>query len=335
MATYQAGDERRKRGWSFETGEQDSVKKSRSVSQCLPDNGRHGELFLDCPDQGELAAMLRNENLTLQDVIRSMLLLQTSLSQSFNSKLHRLESNLARKFDDRLNGVDEHLIQVGSNIEQLKGDLANTDSELADVKRKVTTLEGTVQDRPSPPSQLGLNIVLHNLPETNNENIDNKVNNVLKEGIKLQNITVESAKRKKSYKRNAPGIVVAKLKNAEDKKQVMLNKKKLADSRVYNEVSISHDKPLQQRVQEANLRTLAAAVGENKLIVKGSRILQRRNYKSARTTSPSRHSEQETGNQAPSTSQRPNQPQTRKSGHRTRAASPPSAAASNSKNTYY
>ena len=126
-----------------------------------------------------------------------MLRLQTSLSQSFNAKLHRLESNLARKFGDRLNGVDEHLIQVGSNIEQLEGDLANTDSELADVKRKVITLEGNGHDRPSPRNQLGLNIVLHNLSETNNENIDKKVNNVLKEGVTLQNINVESAERKK------------------------------------------------------------------------------------------------------------------------------------------
>ena len=111
-------------------------------------------------------------------------------------KLHCLESNLASKFDERLNGVGEHLILVGSNIEQLKGDLANTDSELAYLKRKATTLERTVQDRPSPPNQLWLNIILRNLLETNNENIDGKVNNiVLKEGIKLQNITVQSAER--------------------------------------------------------------------------------------------------------------------------------------------
>ena len=38
-------------------------------------------------------------------------------------------------------GFNKHLIHVGSNIEQLRGVLASTDSELADLERKVTTLQ--------------------------------------------------------------------------------------------------------------------------------------------------------------------------------------------------
>ena len=71
-------------------------------------------------------------------------------------------------------------------------------------KTMVTTLEGTVQDRPSPRIQLGLNIALHNLPETNNEIIDNKENNVLKEGIKLQNITVYESTERKNHIKGMP-----------------------------------------------------------------------------------------------------------------------------------
>ena len=185
------------------------------------------------------------------------------------------------KYDDKLARVDERINQTEAAVEKLQNELHSASGGLDELKSKVAAAEQSINaqmSNSSLPNQL--NIVLHRLPNTNNENIVTKVNNVLKEGLKLRNVSVETAERKKSYKQSVPGVVVATLRSAEDKKAVMVNKRKLAASLIYKEVIITHDKSHQQRIQEANLRTLAAVIGDNKLAVKGSRLVRGTNENS-------------------------------------------------------
>ena len=65
--------------------------------------------FLDCPEQGELAAMLRNEwsHPTGRNSLNAEHCYKLPCLSPLMQKLHCLESNLASKFDERLNGVDE------------------------------------------------------------------------------------------------------------------------------------------------------------------------------------------------------------------------------------
>ena len=99
-----------------------------------------------------------------------------------------------------------------------------------------------------------LNVVIRNLPERHEENIKSEVNGLIKDGLKLRDIAVESAERKPSAVDSRSGIVIAKLKNKEDKLAVMKNKSKLKDSRRYQNVFVEHDLPKHQRVLNANIR---------------------------------------------------------------------------------
>jgi hypothetical protein len=114
------------------------------------------------------------------------------------------------------------------------------------------------------------NIVIRNLPETHGENVLNKVNYLIRDGLRL-NLSVSSAERKKSYKDGLSGIIVAQLGTTENKRKVMDNKAKLQSSKMYSKIFIDHDKTKEQRDNEANFRELAKAVGS--LRVKGNNVV--------------------------------------------------------------
>lgn len=81
-----------------------------------------------------------------------------------------------------------------------------------------------------------INVVIRNLPERENENVKNEVNGMIKDGLKLRDLDIESAVRKISSTETRSGIVIAKLKSKEDKQTIMKNKSKLKDSRKYENV---------------------------------------------------------------------------------------------------
>jgi len=113
---------------------------------------------------------------------------------------------------------------------------------------------------------IALNVVIQGLPEQNNENTLLKVNKMLKDGLKVL-VECDSAVRKK-------GLIVAHFKCHEDKRRVMLQKKKLYESRQYNKVFINHDQPLVVRQMANNFRTVLGALQQHGLVVRGSRVLR-------------------------------------------------------------
>ena len=126
------------------------------------------------------------------------------------------------------------------------------------------------------PKSLTLNVVITGIKQTPNENIVDKVNSVIKDGVK-ESIAVVSAIRKESRKEGKDGVVIATFASNEDKQKVMSSKKKLAKSNQYKHVSIFHDRPYEQRVQNANMRALVDLVGKDKVAMKGDRIVRVKN----------------------------------------------------------
>lgn len=53
-------------------------------------------------------------------------------------------------------------------------------------------------------NDIDLNIVIYQLPESNNENIANKVDGLQEEGMALRSVTVERAERKQSRNERYP-----------------------------------------------------------------------------------------------------------------------------------
>lgn len=119
-----------------------------------------------------------------------------------------------------------------------------------------------------------LKFVIHKLPETENENLLSKVTNLLCDGMGVESVTVEQAERKTSRRQGVSGLVIVKCRSAEDKTTIFKNKRKLNSSTNYKTVTVDHDKPYTQRIQESNLRTIAAAIGKDKVFVRGNRVVK-------------------------------------------------------------
>lgn len=115
------------------------------------------------------------------------------------------------------------------------------------------------------------NVIIRNLPESRSENVMNKVHKLLRDGLRL-NLSVAAAERKHAFK-GGNGLVIVTLKSKDEKQRLMDCKSKLQTSKIYNRVFIDHDKSKQKRDNEANLRAIVKAVGNNQLQVRGSRIL--------------------------------------------------------------
>ena len=85
------------------------------------------------------------------------------------------------------------------------------------------------------------NIENRYLPVSENERVVNKVNDMLRDGLKIRDVTVATAVRKGSGRENRPGVVIATCKSVDDKKKIMSNKRALKDSRHYEKVYLDHD----------------------------------------------------------------------------------------------
>ena len=106
--------------------------------------------------------------------------------------------------------------------EDIYRDIENLDTQVKDLSTERTTL---VQE-----DDIALRIVLRNVPETRNENVIDTVNGIMRDGLRLRDVSVKKAERKQSDSQNsgrskAP-VIVATLKSREDKQAVMNNKKK-------------------------------------------------------------------------------------------------------------
>ena len=97
--------------------------------------------------------------------------------------------------------------------------------------------------------------MIRNLPESQSENVTEKVNSFVRDGLKLHT-SVATTERKKARNPDENGVVVAKCKNSEDKSKIMKEKSSLKDSRRYNNVFIEHDKSNRDRNIIANLNTI-------------------------------------------------------------------------------
>ena len=124
---------------------------------------------------------------------------------------------------------------------------------------------------------ISLNIAIKNLPVTTNEQLQEKVNDMIKTGMKLGDVKVTDVKRKKAYSDKVPGIVIATCKSDEDKNKIMKNKAKLKENAQFEKVFLDHDKDRSTRIQEANWRSVIKTVGSDSLFMKGDRVLVRNN----------------------------------------------------------
>ena len=123
--------------------------------------------------------------------------------------------------------------------------------DLDELHKKLNKLETTVSETRQSNSMQNdqadrkRNIVIRNLDE--HENVLLRANNVISEGLKLRNISFESATRKISRNNSKPGIIIATCKTDQDKESIMIVKRELKNSSRYQKVFVENDLPPGQR----------------------------------------------------------------------------------------
>ena len=99
--------------------------------------------------------------------------------------------------------------------------------EIDEVAKKCDNLKSNGQ---SSNSLLNNNIIIRNLPEREHENTTREVNKILKDGLKLRDVAVDSATKKQNRQDDRKsGIIIATCKTKADKQVIMKTKRHLKE----------------------------------------------------------------------------------------------------------
>ena len=180
--------------------------------------------------------------------------------------------------DDRLEQVERSMTDkikalVHEEVQVVRNEYG---AKLTAIEQRVKTVEDKPEimaAQPQPTQDLALNLVITKLPYTENENLINKINGLIKDGIKLKDVIIDEAKRKPA-KNNTPGVVICKCK-MEDKVKSLKAKSALKKSRNYKNVVVFTDRPLSERIQFNDMKLLVQTFASDTLELEGSRIFRR------------------------------------------------------------
>ena len=175
------------------------------------------------------------------------------MSESISTRLDRLELSIA----DRIKEVV---------LEQITNEKNELKAAMGELEKRLDSLEAkSVPD-------LSCNFVVYDMAEDEEENVPDKINSLIRDVLKVDNVVVASAERIPKYNGRDSGIIVAKCSTKEHKSKIMEAKSLLRHSEHYSHIRVYPDKPKWQRIQESNLRMLVKTLGPGKLVMKGNRV---------------------------------------------------------------
>ena len=212
-----------------------------------------------------------------------------SVKKDFNSRMDGLSNKLEAKMvkfvethiDKKLSQSSED-VKTKLGISDLQTDVASLKKSYADAASSNSNGSASV----SPHTDgIELNVVIRNLNYDPREQTDksvtlNKVNKLLRDGLKLKAVKVTSCERKQARGQKPgqkPGLIVAKIQNAEQKQTIMNVKNSLKNTSDYKDVYIEHDRSFSTRVNESNMFTVLKELGKAKdyYVTSNGRILKK------------------------------------------------------------
>ncbi|KAH3734627.1 hypothetical protein DPMN_041066 [Dreissena polymorpha] len=191
------------------------------------------------------------------------------LDKRVNSVLEKIKRGVDQKLDTKFEQfADTVKADLADDLAAIRGQI----DSLSTMRHPVTISNVSQQIAPD----RSLSVVIRNLPETASDSTSAKVNAMLKDGLKLSNITVSKAERKKSRNESRPGVVIATFKCKEDKQTVMNAKSDLRHINQYSKIFINHDLAPEQRKNSQNFANILSAIKSDNLTMRGTRIVNRR-----------------------------------------------------------
>ena len=155
-------------------------------------------------------------------------------------KFVEMESSLEKKLSDSMPKVCE------AKISQVKKEFRQ---EIKKVKDPLTVVENRDSTQSNghidPPK---INFIVRNMNEWEGENVRNRVNGLIKDGLCINDVNIVSAVRKTS-RNSKPGVIVAMCRSEQDLGKVLKTKKVLKNHIQYEQVYVEPDILLEQRIQ--------------------------------------------------------------------------------------
>jgi len=165
-----------------------------------------------------LATELKNVNKNVSDRIDK---LEVDLEKKLSD---RLTDKLAQTLDKRVNNEIKRMNKLlDERVDTLWADLNN---DLDSINGKVSSLSDAIQTVQPPDaneSKRKLSAVFRKLPESVNEKLDEKVNMIIKDHMKVDQVQVTSTQRIPNQNNGSliPGVVIATFRNEEDRNKVL------------------------------------------------------------------------------------------------------------------
>jgi hypothetical protein len=217
-----------------------------------------------------------------------------AVEKNVNQRIKDTEQRLSNNMDRRFN---KEITLLKKLVEDKTSDIyAELNENADDAKQSIEDIQTTLAGlQPNNVSDISLNIVIRNVSETRSENVIEKVNNIISEGMK-SSVKVTKAERKGSTENNnaGPRVIVATLANKNDKSTVMKKKSLLRNIKKFEKVYIHNDQT-KERIQVNNLKKIIDSVkhgNTDNLELRGSRVILKKHDTDSRNDTDSRRNNQ-------------------------------------------
>ena len=214
--------------------------------------------------KSDLTKTIDNRVDSLEEKLRTVMLAVVKeevdkARQEFNTRI----DGLASKVEHKIRQSVESKIEAG--LKQAKDELKST-ADVETLKQEINSVKKSYAEITK--SEVGIqdDIVIRNYPTDAKETDDpqvtlNKVNSLIRDGLKIKDINVVKCERKPS-RGNSPGVILASLETGEQKLKVLETKKKLRNTKQFAKVYIDEARPLASRINEANMMTVLQEMGK-------------------------------------------------------------------------
>ena len=183
--------------------------------------------------------------------------------------IEKLSTTLTRRLDDLEESLTDRIkLALVEHIDKMKDEFNGKINGLLDRMEKLEGDANLVRN-----DDCSCNYVDYGLSEEDHENVEARVNALVKDELNLD-VEVKSAVRKPKYHDNQCGVIVVKCHNSVDKSKVMKAKSSLNTSARYKHIRIYHDKPKWQRLHESNMRQIVRCIGTDKLVWRNNRVCE-------------------------------------------------------------
>ncbi|KAK3099216.1 hypothetical protein FSP39_001099 [Pinctada imbricata] len=306
--------EQQKSSMSFDDS-QTNLEKKRSREN----DGNDIENESACSSKRQKTGVARiqsSEEITnLKDIMYDLALEVKSLHERVFDRIDKLEKVFARnvaenmkkmvdkKIESEIGKVKENINSevstVNKRIDGLVHKIGDLKNELSSVRTELSTnvtYAEAVANHMEKEEKIVIKMLREREGETNNPDITKGcVEAVIRDGLRLHDVKVVEADRKKGDRN--PGVVLATIETKEQKDKILKNKSKLKHSSAYSRVYIEDETPKEVRTQEANLRTILKEIGcDREYSVKNGRIQKKGDIRNRNSNTSDQNTENRENN---------------------------------------